>query len=210
MLKWNYPSWWNNSEGFDLIKDETSLREEIVKMDALNLSIRKEVATKLIEFQKFIKDVFGENHKYYKYVSHINTPFTPLLGSTLSDRIRHIKEKQEKESKLKKVEEDKNNQKVLLDKAIKWLQVRGKVYGMDFTVDDAIDYANEICFEEKIKEMNSGGHYHEFGGDDNCENCKGWDGESHRCDCGNRRLYWAKDYSFSFDKSDNYIYPETN
>lgn len=21
--------------------------------------------------------------------------------------------------------------------------------------------------------------------------CAGWDGESHRCDCGNRRVYWA-------------------
>jgi hypothetical protein len=21
-------------------------------------------------------------------------------------------------------------------------------------------------------------------------NCMGWDGESHRCDCGNRRVYW--------------------
>lgn len=21
--------------------------------------------------------------------------------------------------------------------------------------------------------------------------CLGWDGKSHRCDCGNRRVYWA-------------------
>jgi hypothetical protein len=27
----------------------------------------------------------------------------------------------------------------------------------------------------------------------NCDeenNCNGWDGESRRCDCGNRRVYW--------------------
>ena len=25
----------------------------------------------------------------------------------------------------------------------------------------------------------------------NCDDCGGWDGESRRCDCGNRRVYWA-------------------
>jgi hypothetical protein len=24
----------------------------------------------------------------------------------------------------------------------------------------------------------------------NCDDCVGWDGESRRCDCGNRRVYW--------------------
>jgi hypothetical protein len=26
--------------------------------------------------------------------------------------------------------------------------------------------------------------------DDGDEECGGWDGESRRCDCGNRRVYW--------------------
>lgn len=30
----------------------------------------------------------------------------------------------------------------------------------------------------------------EFEGDWDCEGCFGWDGESRRCDCGNRRVYW--------------------
>jgi len=24
----------------------------------------------------------------------------------------------------------------------------------------------------------------------NCDDCHGWDGESRRCECGNRRVYW--------------------
>ena len=24
----------------------------------------------------------------------------------------------------------------------------------------------------------------------NCDDCPGWNGESHRCVCGNRRVYW--------------------
>ena len=27
--------------------------------------------------------------------------------------------------------------------------------------------------------------------DDDAEECTGWDGKDRRCDCGNRRVYWA-------------------
>ncbi len=36
------------------------------------------------------------------------------------------------------------------------------------------------------------------------EPCAGWDGESHRCSCGNRRVSWM----LSDDKS--YVYPEAH
>jgi hypothetical protein len=26
--------------------------------------------------------------------------------------------------------------------------------------------------------------------EDDADECEGWDGVSHRCDCGNRRVYW--------------------
>lgn len=32
--------------------------------------------------------------------------------------------------------------------------------------------------------------WYDFDGDDWCEDCRGWDGESGRCDCGNRRVTW--------------------
>lgn len=32
-----------------------------------------------------------------------------------------------------------------------------------------------------------------FNGDDNCENCRGWDGIGSRCECGNRRVDWNTD-----------------
>lgn len=33
--------------------------------------------------------------------------------------------------------------------------------------------------------------WYEFDGNENCdESCRGWDGLSNRCDCGNRRVYW--------------------
>jgi len=33
--------------------------------------------------------------------------------------------------------------------------------------------------------------YFDNGTDSCCDDCGGWDGESRRCDCGNRRVYWA-------------------
>ena len=27
----------------------------------------------------------------------------------------------------------------------------------------------------------------------NCDDCAGWDGQSRRCDCGNRRVSWVTD-----------------
>lgn len=60
-------------------------------------------------------------------------------------------------------------------------------------------------FEELVKEkLESGRDPFEFDGW-NCSDlenndCDGWDGESSRCNCGNRRVYWA----LSDDKT--YIY----
>jgi len=63
---------------------------------------------------------------------------------------------------------------------------------------DAVGIANDIALdvaiEDRKKEI-AGGHI-EFGGDDNCENCSGWDGDSHRCECGNRRVSWEHDGDF--------------
>ena len=50
----------------------------------------------------------------------------------------------------------------------------------------------------KAAEESVGDGYVEFGGmncndylDDDAVECEGWDGFSRRCDCSNRRVYWA-------------------
>lgn len=43
---------------------------------------------------------------------------------------------------------------------------------------------NETGAEKKIV-------WHAFDGQDCCGDCRGWDGVSNRCDCGNRRVCWA-------------------
>jgi chromosome segregation ATPase len=51
-----------------------------------------------------------------------------------------------------------------------------------------------------IREHGDDEGYISFDGDDNCDDCPGWDGFSHRCECGNRRMDW-------YDE-DGEFYPE--
>jgi chromosome segregation ATPase len=57
-----------------------------------------------------------------------------------------------------------------------------------------IDKEERKTRNKKIKEYikNNGNDegYISFDGDDYCEDCPGWDGFSHRCECGNRRMDW--------------------
>lgn len=42
-----------------------------------------------------------------------------------------------------------------------------------------------------------------FAGDEHCaKGCRGWDGSSRRCDCGNRRVYWDKSTTPPFARAD--------
>ena len=74
-----------------------------------------------------------------------------------------------------------------------------KVLGKDFEVDTAVEIANTIAFKEEVTRLTGGGGWYQFDGDDYCEDCNGWDGESHRCDCGNRRMYWEQDDFHNFE-----------
>ncbi len=50
---------------------------------------------------------------------------------------------------------------------------------------------DEAIYKAKVDAANCG--WVDFCGQ-NCESssgCAGWDGNSRRCDCGNRRVYWA-------------------
>ena len=46
------------------------------------------------------------------------------------------------------------------------------------------------------------GEFVGFDGSDSCEDCRGWDGESRRCDCGNRRVYWTEDDGIVYATAD--------
>lgn len=117
--------------------------------------------------------------------------------SRFNDRIREM----EREANDRKAKADRRQAALLksgfLENAVAFLQEQGKIIGKDFTLENAYEEARILAREVAIKTELAVPRpvWFSFSGDDNCENCSGWDGESHRCECGNRRVEWVE-YSF--------------
>lgn len=94
------------------------------------------------------------------------------------------------------------DKEVLQDDAIEFLVKRGVVIP---NRDAAVDLATDIAIEECITESKSHGDMISFDGDEYCEECAGWDGESRRCECGNRRVYWEAGWDVTFKNM--YVFP---
>ena len=115
------------------------------------------------------------------------------------DEQKEAQEKQ-KQDALKKQQQQLDESK-LIEEAIIYLQKNGFTLGKDFNLKDAIAKADRFAFNLAVKQKLEGGesYWFNFIGNINCdESCHRWDGVSHRCDCGNRRVSWERDYDFSF------------
>lgn len=111
-------------------------------------------------------------------------------------RTLNEQEKKKLEEKQKKEAEILSNP--LTQEAVTYLQGQGKVLGTDFTLLTAIGEANNLAYELEVKKLIATGGVDSFDGQ-NCEGpCAGWDGTSHRCDCGNRRMNWTTGMGHSF------------
>lgn len=126
-----------------------------------------------------------------------------MLPDIIQERIAFENRKKEKilkEEKIKQLEEEALKEHIeLRNKAIQLVLSHGLKFGIDFTVENAIDAANNLVFEsEKIRAIENiaSGNFISFEGQ-NCENCSGWDGVSQRCECGNRRIDWSFEGNFN-------------
>lgn len=122
------------------------------------------------------------------------------LGAAADKKAREEREREEAEAERKRQAD--GDRKAL--RAVEWLAARGwSVSGGMWVnatggtpVDSApIDLADELARDEAIAVAKSGGMIR-FSGDDDCEDCAGWDGESRRCECGNRRVGWESQGDF--------------
>lgn len=100
-------------------------------------------------------------------------------------------EKLKEEARQKEIDE-------LNEEAIIYLLSHGKILGKDFSIKDASYVADSLAFELEKERVLKEKSWFSFSGDDYCENCSGWDGTSHRCECGNRRVGWEFGYDHSF------------
>ena len=205
MKKIETPSWqfmgWRDKAA-DVSDEQIKLwREETDKYNKEISELASEYNKKWLQLIALAKELYGERSKE---VSYLNA-HGPDPCYRLSYDFERIIEDAKKEKELKeRKEKDAVERNELLAKAVLWLKQRGKELGKDYQASDAIMVANDISFEEEIEKMKKLGEYISFSGDDNCENCKGWDGENHSCQCGNRRVSWES--GGDFEKP--YIYAE--
>jgi hypothetical protein len=190
----------------DFLKEQKALVEECEKK---NKQIEFDITNRSVAVRKEIGQIFGESSKMYKYFKNNVSkefPKRPDLLQAIENLEANHKKVQENIQKEKtKFEQEQKNQ-IYLQEAVEFLLARGKNLGNDFTFENAIKTADCIRFDElvneKIKDHEENGTLFSFGGDDNCENCGGWDGSDRRCECGNRRVGWE----CSGDFKSMYIY----
>jgi len=203
--EWYYKTWKQNVEA-NLSSDQIAiLKEEGEKINKYNQENFKETCQSVNLLKFGIGRLYGTESKLYKYfLNNGNIENPPDIEGRYRDLLRAIatyqKDQKELEYKLNKVTEDTK----LLERAIVWLHSRGFIIGSDFRLETAIKTANDIRFEELKEEKLSSPNLYDFNGGAYCEDCAGWDGESRRCECGNRRVSWESEGNFE----DMYLYGE--
>lgn len=139
--------------------------------------------------------IWGEKSNVVRYLRK-TTVYIPSLTFFDSIKNRVLEARVNEKEKISFIE---SQQKLinLQGKAVEYLLSKGKTINIDFTLNNVLSVANSIAHEEEVlkrqKELSESSTYTHFNGDDNCEDCKGWDGSSPRCQCGNERVNWTSD-----------------
>lgn len=182
-------------------------KEELAEIDRIK-SLNKQKAELILEFNDLYSRAFkllGFDYKTYRKKNYNRMVEQLSYIVTGKDLLHPITKRLEKEvaQRWKREDEAKEAERIkaeneLQQDAINWLIERGLKLGEDFNILDAVGKANELAAEDEIKRKMATTEYHGFNGQ-NCDGpCAGWDGESRRCECGNRRVGWVRGYGHSF------------
>jgi len=203
IMDYVYPSWLKTNAN-DRLKwtdeDWVKAKAEHLECEEKNRAeYRARLAVKK-EMMDMASLAYGNNSLVEKYLKKNDPPrWTSYIFDGAYDAWKKAKEE---EAKKVKDMETSRAMETLTAEAILYLQSHGKVLGTDFTIGTALNEANHIAFDLAIKDKVKEGVLHSFSGEDNCENCGGWDGVSRRCECGNRRVSWTQGWGFSFKNPD--------
>ena len=181
----------------------TQDREEMLKKAVEKAKEAVVLIQELEDWKKKAKKVAITKLYFFKKNNNLNTIVRAL--KEIVQYPRYLKETfgWQNETLIKQEEDE---QKKLTLRAIVWLIERGCILEKDFDLDTAIERANWLSFEqEKQTKLCTFSNIQKpdffiFEGKENCEeDCRGWDGISHRCDCGNRRVNWEMTDYHSFE-----------
>ncbi len=183
-----------------------------------NLELAKAYSEKASELLARFKDIVDEANKQFPGVTFglskarlekhksPNEAYQRVINATRTlyntksfyeNRERMAKEKADKEAAIERTKKLEAEKSQLLNEAIEFCLNNGKLFGTDFTIENAIHVADDIAFQNEVKKRNEeiGDDYISFSGQ-NCEDeCAGWNPSDRRCECGNRRVAWNNDYS---------------
>jgi len=193
--------------------DNNKTKEENLKLakeysdQAKELQLRFEKI--LAEVNKEFKPEYGltpakerkakEPTEAYKRLMSAARKYSQVI-STYETREHMAKEKEKKAQAEARKKEMGAKQSELLNQAIAYCLENGRTFGDDLTVENAIQVANDIAFQNEVarREAEVGDEYIGFDGQ-NCEDpCEGWNPKDRRCQCGNRRVSWTDGYSTDF------------
>lgn len=194
------------------------LKEDIEKIEPIAKEIQPKVLESYRNYRKLHSTIIqmakvydGDKSNLLSYVSkyHSSRSYSDEYWPTRF--IETLKHKLEfgiiNREKLDYELNQKKEQETIVNEAMKYLLDNNKVFMKDFDISNAYKKANELAFEiaknNEIKRIRETGDYISFNYQ-NCDDCSGWDGESNRCSCGNRKVYWTEGYGHSFKNP--YIY----
>lgn len=182
--------------------DLARLEAEATECDRLNTEAHKDLCARwdslLADARKFYGSRFAYKGKAPKglLLSPENQRNRVLWWRNDVERARKTADD------LRLAEEYVREREILKVRAVLWLHARGKEPGRDYAPDKALEAANNIAFAEECARRTDKAQKEpiEFSGQ-NCEGpCSGWDGESRRCECGNRRVSWSRDSLHTFEQ----------
>jgi hypothetical protein len=192
------------------------IKETLTKEENLELAKAYEDKAKeyLNQFNELLKNAnkefpgrtFGLSKAKLEKLKTPNEVYDRLLSasrsyyntkSTYEHRERMVKEKEEKEKQAELLKQREAEKSALVNEAIAFCLNNGRRFGDGLSVETAISIANDIAFQKEVKEREYeiGDGYIGFSGQ-NCEDeCEGWNPQTRRCQCGNRRVSWTDGYS---------------
>lgn len=152
--------------------------------------------------ERFVSRAGKARQKIVDNLSPERPAVSCVYGNLYNSRAAAIEEKQRKEREQTRAQEE----SAYLAKCIRYLVVNG-VEENDVSFQNPVSSAEAMESERLIKEAIERGGFINFTGDQDCESgCRGWDGESHRCDCCHRRVSWT----YSGGVGDMYVYGEAH
>jgi len=206
-VQWRRPSWAGkrrSPEELAQISDEqmSQWRQEDAECEAHNRAEKKRREGQRQQARQLLEAIYGKGSRQVKYFDKEVPAYGPAHSFVLEIE-NPVKEARKKQEALNKAAQREAEAKRLTQEAANWLLERGRKLGPDFAYEDALETANDIAFYEEVarrEEAGKNGQWYRFDGDNNCEgeDCAGWDGHSHRCQCGSRRVSWQMGDGHSF------------